>query len=635
MFFLSRTKTGSLWSAVSSEKASISMKIDISSPANAVIGRYRLSYQIYSMCSTTSHSLADIILLFNPWAPGDDVYMADAALRKEYVLNDFGILYAGNQHYIQGKPWNYGQFERNILKTSLAMLDRSINYSKDKAKDVSSRYDPVYVGRVCSAVINSNDEKGVLLGKWGEPYSDGVKPSDWNGSVAILRQWYNNNYQSVKYGQCWVFSGVMCTVLRCLGIPARSVTNFESAHDTDVNLTIDKYVDPSGVPLHQKDSIWNFHVWNEGWFVRKDLGSFYNGWQVLDATPQEPSEGLYQSGPASVKAVKEGDVDLKYDTPFVFAELNADVVTWMVYKDGRELRIKSDSSSVGKFISTKSVGNNSRLDITGNYKYPEGSAKEREIYKKACNKLFRGSLEDSSVVSDEDLENDLADDFSEDSEEEPQGSQISAQFKLANSPLFGQDVNVMLVLKNATSDSKTIRINQKAFSVDYTGTAVKEILKVNTSVDLSSNDEKQISLKIPFDQYENSLTEDNIIQVVAVCEDEQGKKQLVQRSIVIESPPIIIKAPDQVTVKRTVQVEAVFENPLSEELKNCRLVVEGSGLVKDPLKIKVGDLKPKEKMTVPFKITPYTCGTQQLLVALICEKISEVKNYQSIAVVKA
>nr|XP_033819897.1 protein-glutamine gamma-glutamyltransferase E-like isoform X2 [Geotrypetes seraphini] len=554
MFFLSRTKTGSLWSAVSSEKASISMKIDISSPANAVIGRYRLSYQIYSMCSTTSHSLADIILLFNPWAPGDDVYMADAALRKEYVLNDFGILYAGNQHYIQGKPWNYGQFERNILKTSLAMLDRSINYSKDKAKDVSSRYDPVYVGRVCSAVINSNDEKGVLLGKWGEPYSDGVKPSDWNGSVAILRQWYNNNYQSVKYGQCWVFSGVMCTVLRCLGIPARSVTNFESAHDTDVNLTIDKYVDPSGVPLHQKDSIWNFHVWNEGWFVRKDLGSFYNGWQVLDATPQEPSEG---------------------------------------------------------------------------------SAKEREIYKKACNKLFRGSLEDSSVVSDEDLENDLADDFSEDSEEEPQGSQISAQFKLANSPLFGQDVNVMLVLKNATSDSKTIRINQKAFSVDYTGTAVKEILKVNTSVDLSSNDEKQISLKIPFDQYENSLTEDNIIQVVAVCEDEQGKKQLVQRSIVIESPPIIIKAPDQVTVKRTVQVEAVFENPLSEELKNCRLVVEGSGLVKDPLKIKVGDLKPKEKMTVPFKITPYTCGTQQLLVALICEKISEVKNYQSIAVVKA
>lgn len=35
----------------------------------------------------------------------------------------------------------------------------------------------------------------------------------------------------------------------------------------------------------------NFHVWNEGWFVRTDLGPSYNGWQVLDATPQERSQG--------------------------------------------------------------------------------------------------------------------------------------------------------------------------------------------------------------------------------------------------------------------------------------------------------------------------------------------------------
>lgn len=35
----------------------------------------------------------------------------------------------------------------------------------------------------------------------------------------------------------------------------------------------------------------NFHVWNEAWFVRTDLGPLYNGWQVLDATPQERSQG--------------------------------------------------------------------------------------------------------------------------------------------------------------------------------------------------------------------------------------------------------------------------------------------------------------------------------------------------------
>lgn len=35
----------------------------------------------------------------------------------------------------------------------------------------------------------------------------------------------------------------------------------------------------------------NFHVWNEVWLARGDLGTSYNGWQAIDATPQELSGG--------------------------------------------------------------------------------------------------------------------------------------------------------------------------------------------------------------------------------------------------------------------------------------------------------------------------------------------------------
>jgi hypothetical protein len=35
----------------------------------------------------------------------------------------------------------------------------------------------------------------------------------------------------------------------------------------------------------------NFHVWNEVWMKRPDLKDEYNGWQVIDATPQEHSDG--------------------------------------------------------------------------------------------------------------------------------------------------------------------------------------------------------------------------------------------------------------------------------------------------------------------------------------------------------
>lgn len=35
----------------------------------------------------------------------------------------------------------------------------------------------------------------------------------------------------------------------------------------------------------------NFHVWNDCWMKRPDLPDGYDGWQVVDATPQETSSG--------------------------------------------------------------------------------------------------------------------------------------------------------------------------------------------------------------------------------------------------------------------------------------------------------------------------------------------------------
>lgn len=95
-----------------------------------------------------------------------------------------------------------------------------------------------------------------------------------------------------------------------------------------------------------------------------------SGSQAIAATPLPA--GVYCCGPAPVKAIKEGDLQLKYDIPFIFAEVNADVVYWIVQRDGSQ-RKSTHSSVVGKNISTKSVGRDSREDITHNYKYPEGT----------------------------------------------------------------------------------------------------------------------------------------------------------------------------------------------------------------------------------------------------------------------
>ena len=50
----------------------------------------------------------------------------------------------------------------------------------------------------------------------------------------------------------------MTTVLRAIGIPARSVTNYNSAHDTDNTMTIDKFINEEGEDVEElnNDSVW-------------------------------------------------------------------------------------------------------------------------------------------------------------------------------------------------------------------------------------------------------------------------------------------------------------------------------------------------------------------------------------------
>lgn len=301
--------------------------VSITVSPNAPIGEYSLSIEHKGKCE----EIAKFVVLFNPWCAEDSVYMQDDAMRTEYVLNQQGIIYRGSSNYISPLRWDFGQFEEIMPKICLAMLNKSRYFIENEIQDVASRSSAAYVSRCMSAMVNSPDDKGVLVGRWGGPYTPWRSPSHWNGSPAILSQWYKTG-KPVKYGQCWVFAGVMCSVMRLLGIPCRVVTNFASAHDTDANLTIDEYHSDYGVPeISSPDSVWNFHVWVEGWMKRDDLGGgIYDGWQVVDPTPQEMSEGIFCCGPAPVNAILTGNIDVNYDVPFVFAEVNADCIDWMV-----------------------------------------------------------------------------------------------------------------------------------------------------------------------------------------------------------------------------------------------------------------------------------------------------------------
>ena len=83
--------------------------------------------------------------------------------------------------------------------------------------------------------------------------------------------------------------------------------------------------------------------------------------------------GIFQAGPASLNAIKQGHVYLPYDTRFIFAEINGDKVYWEASDGDYNLeKIRCESSSVGRYLYTKSVQKDDGEDVKQEYKHPEG-----------------------------------------------------------------------------------------------------------------------------------------------------------------------------------------------------------------------------------------------------------------------
>ncbi|XP_030067304.1 protein-glutamine gamma-glutamyltransferase 5 isoform X1 [Microcaecilia unicolor] len=522
-FHLASSTQPKSWSAVVESNDPNSMLVSIFIPGNAVIGHYSLKVHVLAKPSPTTYLLGHFVLLFNPWSPEDDVYLADDKERDEYVLNEYGLIYQGNENWIHPSPWNFGQLEEDILDVCLKLLDKSLNFRQDAFKDMARRNDPVYVSRVICAMINCNDDAGVLEGNWSGNYANGVSPSVWNGSVTILRDWYAKECQPVRYGQCWVFAAVMCTVMRCLGIPSRVVTNFNSAHDTNGNLFVEELIDNTGKKLRTKnsDSIWNFHVWNECWMERRDLSPGYGGWQVLDPTPQEKSSGVYCCGPASVKAIKEGNIDLNYDAPFVFAMVNADCISWIASSWKKEKYLR-DTHSVGTFISTKSLDGDERNDITDKYKYREGSQQERKVFEQAVARLKqprRSTTDHSLQLSSErnggaNLESRSLSSAASPEEIQDQNkpqpnrplsdAQIALKFKLTKSPQIGESIGLVLVATNLNFDSKKVKLSLSGQSMQHEGRPLQQFWKHSMYIALGPSEEGKLLFTIPYSTYGKS-----------------------------------------------------------------------------------------------------------------------------------
>ncbi|XP_063866292.1 annulin-like isoform X1 [Scylla paramamosain] len=600
------------WSASVVSCTDSQLTLTVTTSPQAVIGEWQVEADVKSAGQTHSYQCPEpIYLLFNAWCEEDPVYLEKEAERQEYVVSDFGLIWRGTAKRLRPCPWLFGQYEKDVLECVLLVLENVCKMTS------AHRSDPVKISRALSAGINSPDDAGVLVGKWGDDFSGGVPPTKWGGSQRILQQFYETK-KPVKYGQCWVFSGVMTAACRALGLPCRSVTNFSSAHDTHGSLTIDYFFDDESEAIERlnSDSVWNFHVWNEVWMTRPDLDGDYDGWQAVDATPQEQSDGQYRCGPAPLKAIKAGHINKPFDIPFIFAEVNADKLYWKYRGPCQPMKLLGcNLDCIGQFLSTKAVGRYGREDVTHLYKYEEASKEERDVMKKAlrlCENTFARYY--------------LNEEFEE----------VEFDFKMNDDIMIGQPFTSSVEVHNKGEKEHKVEMVLRADTVLYTGATKHHVKSQRQKLTIKPYSKETVTLEVSFDEYYKKLTYHCAFNLACLAKVEENDfEYYAQDDFRCRKPDIKIEYEGDMRLGKECVCHAYFTNPLPLPLNRCWFLVQGAGLTEVEY-VRLNKTVPVGgEARCQFTVKPTTAGERTLCVMFDSKELEDVDGMLTVTVNEA
>lgn len=105
-------------------------QLSVKSAPTALIGCYTLTVLVKGLKSGVRREFAQkkkiITMLFNPWCDKDSVYLGSEDERKEYVMEDVGLIWRGSYKNFHAKKWNYGQFDLDVREVVFQLLQDHI-----------------------------------------------------------------------------------------------------------------------------------------------------------------------------------------------------------------------------------------------------------------------------------------------------------------------------------------------------------------------------------------------------------------------------------------------------------------------------------------------------------------------------
>lgn len=609
------TSTPGLWHARIISSADKTVTVEVTSSPSSIIGEWTVEMDTRPKNDLGASGFrykveSPMILLFNPWCEDDSVYLSVPEEREEYVMSESGLIWRGTHNRLRQCVWNFAQFEENILECCLYLLTHI------GTLQVAERADPSLVVRHIAEVVNSRTNTGLLVGNWSGNYKGGLAPTLWSGSQQILQNFYKSK-KPVKYGQCWIYAGVLTTVCRALGIPSRPVTNYLSAQNTRGNVTADCFFGDEHIlaDVPNASSVWSFHVWTEAWMQRPDLEpGDYGGWQAINTTIPEYRNGTHHVGPVSVAAVKRGEMKKLFDTSVLLGEVSAEKAYWKYHGPDQPLKLmKTTTDETGLHISTKAVGKFEREDITNEYK-----AAESEVISK---NPFLGSLLQNKDKFTRYYAND---DFQD----------VQFEFSLPDDVTVGETFAVKLKASNRTEDkSYSLKINLRVDSSLYTGKLIQLIKRDGFEIMLSPGVEQEMTMNVQYSEYAKALTDQGIFTVCASAHVlETGFDFFAQDDFRVRMPHMSVQIGGDISQNQPLTVTASFTNPLPVPLRSGVFVIEGPSLGKSVTQKCRGSVQPKADAKVTCKVTPKSSGTKIIIIKFHSKELLDVEGYHVINV---
>ncbi|CAG2249387.1 TGM1 [Mytilus edulis] len=356
----------------------------------------------------------------------------------------------------------------------------------------------------------------------------------------------------------------------------------------------------------------------------------YDGWQVIDATPQEVSGGVYRCGPAPVTAIKRGELGrMQYDLPFVFAEVNADVIKWVKLSSSKWEKLDVDTSRVGKNISTKEPDgkpydknqslfpwnwgkDDGRLDITHEYKYKEGTLEERLAVQNAGKASKKVRQVDEAEHMD-----------------------VVMDIVGNDGILLGSNFDVEVKVKNQSKDQKVRTITVLDIGVEpklYTGETGDEFAeKRYNDIRLKYEEEETFKFTLKPDDYLDHLEEQYMMNITATAQvKETGKVHIKEEDYRLRRPDIEVEAPKSGKRYKPFEINVSLKNPLSKPMTKCVVHVEANGIVNVEEKISDIPANSTWKHSITIKAKRY--GRITMNVTLDCVEIKDITGYANIEI---